>query len=771
MKIVAFAWALVVATAGALLIFQLLRGIELQTDITALLPFEEQDATIRGAKDRVTEILTQRVFLLVGDNDRANARAGGSMLAKALTNSGMTRAVTFRTLSDSLKSLSEMYFPYRFGLLADVDRERLRQNKAEQIVDRAIASVYGPSSIVDANLLRRDPFLLMPEFLSDLPMPSARLVPDDGVLTTRDHGKTWVLMVAQLNGNVYSGALQDRFIATLNAAEERLSAQMPHLQVLRVGAIFYAQAGAKRATTETTRIGVVSLVGAVILILVVFRATRPVWLTLLAIAVGVLCGFAVCVSIFGGVHVAVLLFGVSLNGIAIDYCLQYVSARFGADAGSPHDRLRRVLPGIALGAATTLIGYVTLMLAPFPGLLQLAVFSSVGLLGSFITIVVWLPFLDCSEPLVHGAHTLAMANLLWVFWEDARYWRWRWSAIALIAIMTIVGATKLRIDDDVRHQQALAANLLDQESQIRRLTGISGGTEFLLVRGADRDGALQTEEALQVRLTSARQDGAIRGFQSIAQFVPSVARQRDNRVLVNDKLMRPYLASYYQRLGVTGVAQAGDDTTGFLIPDAISEGSPLSFLRNLILESDAQGATDLVFLSGVSRLDEIRSIANAVPGVRFVDPTADVTRLLGEYRRRAMILIVVSVLLMMPVLVWRYGLRGAVRVSLAPAIAVLATPPLVALAGVTFTFFNAMALVLVLSIGFDYAVFCRESEPSRQPVTMLGVWLAMLTTLLSFGLLVFSSTYAVHAFGATLLVGTILAFAFSPIASDLGENP
>ena len=92
----------------------------------------------------------------------------------------------------------------------------------------------------------------------------------------------------------------------------------------------------------------------------------------------------------------------------------------------------------------------------------------------------------------------------------------------------------------------------DQESQIRRLTGISGGTEFLLVRAADRDGALQTEEALEARLTSARQDGAIRGFQSLAQFVPSVARQRDNRALVNDKLMRPYLASYYQRLGVTG---------------------------------------------------------------------------------------------------------------------------------------------------------------------------------------------------------------------------
>ena len=88
--------------------------------------------------------------------------------------------------------------------------------------------------------------------------------------------------------------------------------------------------------------------------------------------------------------------------------------------------------------------------------------------------------------------------------------------------------------------------------QIRRLTGISGGTEFLLVRAANVDGALQTEESLEAPLTSARRDGAIRGFQSLAQFVPSVARQRDNRALVNDKLMRPYLASYYQTPWHTG---------------------------------------------------------------------------------------------------------------------------------------------------------------------------------------------------------------------------
>ncbi|MGH8324225.1 MAG: hypothetical protein ACRETD_10580, partial [Steroidobacteraceae bacterium] len=396
----------------------------------------------------------------------------------------------------------------------------------------------------------------------------------------------------------------------------------------------------------------------------VFRALRPLWLTLLAIAIGVVCAFAACFAIFGGLHVAALLFGVSLIGIAIDYCLQYVSARFGADAGPPPARLRRVLPGITLGAATTLIGYATLMLAPFPGLHQLAVFAAIGLSGSFITVLLWLPALDSPEPLLHGARVLTMADQLSRFWQEARYRRWRFCLIALIAIGAVVGATRLRVDDDVRHQQALASNLRDQEAQIRRLSGISGGTEFLLVRAADGERALQTEEALQTRLAVARRQGALRGFQALAQFIPSVARQRENRALVRDRLMRPYLASYYQRLGMAGNAQVGAGNNEFLTPYAIADDAPLAFLRNLIL--DASGGTQVVLLAGVSRPDEIRGLAAALPDVRFIDPAGDVTGLLGEYRRRAMLLIAISVLLMMPVLVWRYGVRGSLRVTIAP---------------------------------------------------------------------------------------------------------
>jgi predicted exporter len=89
MKIAAYAWVLVVAAVAGTLLIQLHRGIELQTDMTALLPVEERDAVVQRAKDRVSEMLAQRVFILVGDRDRSTARAGGATLAQALEDSGM----------------------------------------------------------------------------------------------------------------------------------------------------------------------------------------------------------------------------------------------------------------------------------------------------------------------------------------------------------------------------------------------------------------------------------------------------------------------------------------------------------------------------------------------------------------------------------------------------------------------------------------------------------------------------------------------------------
>ena len=104
------------------------------------------------------------------------------------------------------------------------------------------------------------------------------------------------------------------------------------------------------------------------------------------------------------------------------------------------------------------------------------------------------------------------------------------------------------------------------------------------------------------------------------------------------------------------------------------------------------------------------------------------------------------------------------RVKAPSVTAIIAATACIGLLGQGFTFFHVMALILVQSIGVDYAVFCAECARDKRAITMLGVWLSALSTILSFGLLAFSQVAAVHAFGLTMLVGITFAFLLAPLA-------
>lgn len=96
MKQAALVWLIIVGCAGALLVFRLHQGVTLQTDLTALLVQEKGDARMRRAEDLAAARLAQRVFVLIGDNDRASARKAGAAIAEVLERSGLTLAVSYR---------------------------------------------------------------------------------------------------------------------------------------------------------------------------------------------------------------------------------------------------------------------------------------------------------------------------------------------------------------------------------------------------------------------------------------------------------------------------------------------------------------------------------------------------------------------------------------------------------------------------------------------------------------------------------------------------
>lgn len=764
-RLLAIGWLVFLCILAVHLIWRFQAGFNFSTDILALLPREAETPFLEHVNEQVTDHFSRRVVLLVGDNDPAKARKAAEDISSSLTQSGLLRMTTGGLNADQMKRMGALYFPYRHGLLSEHDRALLLAGKGQDIANSALAQIYGFAAMTDARLIAADPFLLLQSFMTHLPVPLSRLSLQDGFLTVLDNGTTWILLSGQLIGEPFSLDLQKRLAETLDPVLATLQQTSPTLQVKRLGAIFYAAAGSQVAMQETSTLGMLSTIGSVVLLLLVFRRIGPLWQNLLVIGIGAGAALSVCLLLFGQLHVVVLLFGVSLIGIAVDYGMYYYSCLFDPHLRSPEERLRNVFAGIGLGYITTVLGYAVLILAPFPGLRQIAIFSLIGLSASFVSVLLWFPILDRNKPVQHGRSLLRAAIVPWRFWEDASWRRVRLGVILCVAILGAIGLLRLRADDDVRHLQSLPAGLLQQQTDIQHLIGSVVDNEFLLIHADSDEAALQREEDLAPVLAQQVAKGTLKGYHAAAAFLPSAKRQAENRQLVDQKLDDPLLAQQRQQLGLPapGAADASGVTDILTLDKALKDqggGVALPFLRELVLAPGIH----IVTLDGLNDPAALRQAIAGFADVRLVDPTGDYTSLLGKYRYRAVWLILLSIGLMMLVLIWRYGWRGALRVKAPSVTAIVAATACIGLLGQGFTFFHVMALILVQSIGVDYAVFCAECARDKRAITMLGVWLSALSTILSFGLLAFSQVAAVHAFGLTMLVGIIFAFLLAPLA-------
>src|SRR6185295_2728830 len=125
-------------------------------------------------------------------------------------------------------------------------------------------------------------------------------------------------------------------------------------ELLVTGVPLFAATNAQRAQFEVSTVGTGSMIAVILLFLITFRSARPLLLATLAIGTGLLVAFTVSIWLFDRVHLLTFVFGATLIGVSDDYALHYLCDAFRSPNWNPRDATRRVLPGLALGLATTL---------------------------------------------------------------------------------------------------------------------------------------------------------------------------------------------------------------------------------------------------------------------------------------------------------------------------------------------------------------------------------------------------------------------------------
>jgi predicted exporter len=774
-------WLLLALAATLYCVWRFAGPSPLQTNLLALLPATEADPVAEKAVDTLATALGDRTVFLVTSNDAAHAKAAAKQLGATLSASGAFGSVTAELPPFDLSKIAGLYMPYRFGLLAPADRAVLADGTVS-LHDTLARRLYSPLRSGLATQLADDPFGWLEHWLAGLPLATSNLEVEDGLLVAHRGNATSVLVMATLPGSAYESKVQHAVHEAVAHGEGALKQSFPDVTLARTGAVFYAEAARAASEREVHLIGVASLCGIALLMLWVFRSPRLILLGFVSTALGIVCALAATMLIFGKLHLLTLVFGASLIGEAVDYSIQYFVVYLAAGRDWDAQRgVRAVKPALMVALATSLLGYAILTWVPFPALKQIACFAIVGICTAFASVLWLLPTLLVRPPKRSPQRVFAAAARLLGAWRAVIGGRRAWGVAALVLIVSVPGWLRLTSDDDIHLLIQRDPALMAQEQKVRDAVGFDNSTQFFVVRGETPEMVLERAEALGAKLDGLTDTARLSSWQSITSFVPSAKRQGEDRALLSQHVFNDTSA-----LRAT-LVQAGfrdEVADAWLAAYAKSDRAALSvdswlaapwsqpfrhlWLGRVDTTSTSGGYASVVIPQGVTSANEpvLISTAHALPGVTFVDKALSVSTLFGAYRVDSGLWLAGALLSVLLLMMARYRPLGGIVVTLPVLLAVGVTLAVFGYAGVPLNLFNWLALMLVLGVGANYAVFLREGA-ARADANLGAVWTGVLlsaaTTLLSFGLLAMSAMPALRSFGATLALGIAVSVLLAPV--------
>ncbi|SFN44237.1 MMPL family transporter [Xenorhabdus japonica] len=732
----------------------LLPQSRLSTSVLALLPAQSAGNMPPALQGEFMQRLDRQLVWMVSPGEKedvAPAQYWLEHLQKILFLSHVKGPMT----AEQQQAWGRFYYEHRNAMLDPITRDRLK-DEGNQQANWILSQVYSAFSGVSGQELNNDPLMLVRGSQLALQQASNQLRLQNGWLVAKDDsGKKWYLLHGELKSSSFDMQQGHHAVTELNKLQQALKAQFPDAEVISRGTLFYSDYATQQAKHDISTLGSVTVLGVLLLIYSVFRSLKPLLLCVLSISIGALAGTVATLGIFGELHFMTLVMSVSIIGISADYAIYYLTERMvhGQEV-TLWQSMRKVLPALLMALATTVIAYLIMMFAPFPGLRQLAVFAAAGLTASCLTVVCWYPRLAKNLPVRPVPAMIILMRWL-ALWRRNRLFYMGLPTI--LAVFAVLGISRLQINDDIAQLQALPQDIHQQEKRIAALTGQRSDQKWFVIYGNNAEQTLQRLESFIPKLDTEKQQGNISHYQRLP--LSSLAQQHRDL-----ELLKAATPNIMARLAEAGLTMKQPDarpmtvTPNDWLNSVVSEGWRLMWIT---LPNGYSGV--LLPVNGVKDSVLMRQLAEKQEGVSWVDRKLAFDEMFQFYRTMLGWLLAGSIILIAISYIARLGLRRGI-INIVPSLLSLGCGlAVLGFSGHSLNLFSILALVLVLGIGINYTLFF--SNPHGTPLTsLLAISVAMCTALLTLGMLVFSSTQAISSFGIVLCSGIFTAFLLSPLA-------
>lgn len=600
--------------------------------------------------------------------------------------------------------LLDWYSNSPVNFISPQTRALLLEKNYNAVYEQSLARLYNPAGIPLVEV-SKDPFLLLTDFLLSNNLGSKNYYID---------GKYYDSEIFKLNA---AQDMQSPAIANLIKLKNKYSDGKNNIYLAGTPVHTY-----QTSISSSVSINIICFLITVLIIFLTyyyFRSFKILLPIALSIAFGFLAGFAISKTIFSTFHIITFLFGTTLIGIGIDYSYHYIfSENFD----------KSFVKDLTLSLLSTMMAFSLLYFLKIDILNQIATFTNAGLAAIYIFILTIYPCIK--------------------FPKSVRFFKFQFnkkikiSVIIFVIFSIITGLLKVNFDDSLTSLYTPAKNLLKAEKLFNKISNLEGGKSVILaVKGESLQKILENEESV----TSLLDKKGI-NYLCISKFIPSIKRQEENETLT--KLLYENNLKDYK--GILSDKQINLLINEVYKPQGI-EIEDFSFFKDLLLNNNTS-----IIISFSDFIPEVNK------NIEIVDFQGTVSKYLREYRIGFLKILPVIYFLLYFILVLSYGYKQALKMFLPLLISSVFVIAFVSLIGIDLNLFNLLGLLLALGFTVDYSIFGRKNLVKNET----AIFLACITTALSFLLLSFTTFKLISTLALTTSLGVIFNYILIKVFTD-----
>lgn len=655
--------------------------------------------------------------------------------------------------------------------------QKIQKDSIAKKVEENYVSLVSPTSLVTKEFIKKDPLgitFLGLKKLNSLNMSSDFKL-EDNFVVSKD-GKTLLLFIdPKFKSN--DTKQNETFVDDLNAIKDQLNKEFKgKTEISYFGSPVIAVANAKQIKKDIQSTVIISFSLLLLVLIYYFRN----FFTPIIIFIPTI--FAAAISLLFLYFIKDKISAISLSvaailvGITIDYALHILTHYKHSE--TIEDLYKDISQPIVLSSATTAVSFLCLVLVKSEALKDLGLFAAFTVFLSSILSLIIIPQLY--KPKKSEQHTSNFIDKISAYpYERNKYLI---IGCSVIIFACLFGFRHVKFNNDIGDLNYVPADLKISEKKLEKLSDITSKSIYTISYGKTQEEALQKNTQLTNFLEEEKKQGKILSYNSIGNVVISKEDQ-EKRIAVWKNFWNPQntnstLTALESNGNQFGFSKNAFDTFQNTIEKNYTTLSlkDYSELNALQLSEFLSGDKGLYTVTNVVKVNEkdrdafIKDIDKQHESIAIDRQQMNET-FLGLLKNDFNTLINYSLLaIIITIIVFFRNFELSLLTMFPIVLTGIVTAGIMYFMGVELNIFSTVVCTLIFGVGDDFSIFLTQAMQKEHstgknelPTYRVSIFLAVLTTILSIGSLIFAKHPALHSLAMVALLGMFSVIAITSI--------